>query len=792
MSVQIRDEQKNWIEVVCEDNTRYWFRKSVPEFKKDAEALVLNNPEGFFDDNGFGAIKVEDRHYSFRRGPLLDLWKNGTQYGYRVSVISWTDKELTESIEKNRRDIISELLLYNDRTTGRLTQNDAVVSVMQKIDVLKPMMNGIYYQVIKDIVEKDGEKITYARVVLSGQVNFEWCVKYTTSRKNFEFCSEEEIKQYSGIIANTDNCKSIYWYKSSWFSDISDGVTVWYDQSLSLDYVKKVMSLGGKGWRGNIYSEQVDNSYCFCEENNDEIFYILTVDQLSSTNYKIKIDEYHIGEMDDLLIRNINVLINEYPQLFETDEFDGDIDRSKLSLEPLSPEAQKFFRIWAYNTNIDRVVIPNRQFFKVYGYLSHLSFVSDRNKEQFIVEIINTPNTITKKVYSPDEFWDIYYGRVTVSKETQEKIDTVLAWGVTMVSTLEGLLDGKPYRVQYDQVTTTFNNIQSFLDEPIEVVDDVPSGTPISYLEQIKKTLLDNKYPGGHWAYEWEQSVAENKNTFRKNYAYELCLLRNLLHKYRLAEAIEDLKKLLTEYCLDRKNEIMGVATFAEVDAKYGFLRSILIEEQVSDEVAISHMVDLVLSQETFESVEALESRIAYLTRRVWKCSELIYATRYINAQNAKLVSKIMKEYRIPDFLIKAFPENIPAEIVDQMESGQVKDYFRKKNHGLSPEQKRELMATKNILLITAKKENKAPDTYEEIKDGMLCSIEAFNKGSESAFVVDVQADVDKIKVFFYTYIYGDMSDIDGTRLKYLTQLYNDQFRKSKDRIALNWSLIGG
>lgn len=33
---------------------------------------------------------------------------------------------------------------------------------------------------------------------------------------------------------------------------------------------------------------------------------------------------------------------------------------------------------------------------------------------------------------------------------------------------------------------------------------------------------------------------------------------------------------------------------------------------------------------------------------------------------------------------------------------------------------------------------------------------------------------------------------MEGTRLKYLTQLYNDQFRKSEDRIALNWRLIGG
>ena len=65
----------------------------------------------FFDDNGFGAIKVEDRHYSFRRGPLLDLWKNGTQYGYRVSVISWTDKELTED------DISAEINNLLDQTT---------------------------------------------------------------------------------------------------------------------------------------------------------------------------------------------------------------------------------------------------------------------------------------------------------------------------------------------------------------------------------------------------------------------------------------------------------------------------------------------------------------------------------------------------------------------------------------------------------------------------------------------------------------------------------------------------
>lgn len=791
MSVQIRDEQKNWIEVVCEDNTRYWFRKSIPEFRKDAEDLVLNNPEGFFNDKGFGALKVEDRHYSLRRGPLLDLWKNGTQYGYRISVIAWTDKELISSIEKNQRDIISELLLYNDRATGRLNQNEEIVEAMQKIGLLKPALNGIYYQVVKDIVEKDGEKTTYARVILSGQVNFEWYVKYTTDRRHFEQCTEEEIKQSSNIIGNIDGCKSIYWYNSRWFSDISDGVTVWYDPSLSLDYVKKVMALGGKGWRGNIYSEQVDNSYCFCEEN-DKIFYILTVDQLSSTNYKIKIDEYHIGEMDDLLIRNINVLINEYPQLFETDEFDGDIDRSKLSLEPLSPEAQKFFRIWAYNTKIDRVVIPNRQFFKVYGYLSHLSFVSDRNKEQFIVEIINTPNTITKKVYSPDEFWDIYYGRVTVSKEIQEKIDTVLAWGANMIATLNGLLEEKSYSSQYEQVTNTFNNLQSFLDEPIDIVDDIPSGTPESYFEHIKNTLLDNKYPQGHWEYDWEQSISENKTTFRKNYAYELCLFRNLLHEYRLSEAIEDLKKVLVNYCLERKEEILGVATFADVDAKYGFLRSILVDRQVSDETAISHMVDLILSQETFESVECLESRIAYLIRRAYKCSELVYATRYINAQNAKLVSKIMREYRMPDFLLRAFPEEIPAEVVDQMESGQVRDYFKRRNRGLSPAQKRELMATNNIMLITAKKENKTPDTYDEIKDGMLCAVESFNEGSDSAFVVDVQADADKIKVYFYTYIHGDTSEIDGTRLKYLTQLYNDQFRKSEDRIALNWRLIGG
>lgn len=791
MSVQIRDEQKNWIEVVCEDNTRYWFRKSIPEFRKDAEDLVLNNPEGFFNDKGFGALKVEDRHYSLRRGPLLDLWKNGTQYGYRISVIAWTDKELISSIEKNQRDIISELLLYNDRATGRLNQNEEIVEAMQKIGLLKPALNGIYYQVVKDIVEKDGEKTTYARVILSGQVNFEWYVKYTTDRRHFEQCTEEEIKQSSNIIGNIDGCKSIYWYNSRWFSDISDGVTVWYDQSLSPDYIKKVMLLGGKGWRGNIYSEQVDNSYCFCEEN-DKIFYILTVDKLSSTNYKIKIDEYHIGEMDDLLIRNINVLINEYPQLFETDEFDGDIDRSKLSLEPLSPEAQKFFRIWAYNTKIDRVVIPNRQFFKVYGYLSHLSFVSDRNKEQFIVEIIHTPNTITKKVYSPDEFWDIYYGRVTVSKEIQEKIDTVLAWGANMIATLNGLLEEKSYSNQYEQVTNTFNNLQSFLDEPIDIVDDIPSGTPESYFEHIKNTLLDNKYPQGHWEYDWEQSISENKTTFRKNYAYELCLFRNLLHEYRLSEAIEDLKKVLVNYCLERKEEILGVATFADVDAKYGFLRSILVDRQVSDETAISHMVDLILSQETFESVECLESRIAYLIRRAYKCSELVYATRYINAQNAKLVSKIMREYRMPDFLLRAFPEEIPAEVVDQMESGQVRDYFKRRNRGLSPAQKRELMATNNIMLITAKKENKTPDTYDEIKDGMLCAVESFNEGSDSAFVVDVQADADKIKVYFYTYIHGDTSEIDGTRLKYLTQLYNDQFRKSEDRIALNWRLIGG
>lgn len=792
MGVDIRDEQKKWIEVVCEDNTRYWFRKSIPEFRKDAEELVLNNPEGFFNDAGYGALKVEDRHYSLRRGPLLDLWKNGTQYGYRISVIAWTDKELTESIEKNRRDIISELLLYNDRTTGRLNQNEDIVNSMQNIGLLKPALNGIYYQVIKDIVEKDGEKTTYARVTLSGTVNFEWCVKYTTSRKNFEFCSEEEIKQSSNLIGNIDGYKSIYWYNTKWLLGIDGGATVWYDQSLSLDYVKKVMSLGGKGWRDSIYSEQVDNSYCFCEENNDKIFYILTVDQLSSSNYKIKIDEYHIGEMDDLLIRNINVLINEYPQLFETDKFDGDIDRSKLSLEPLSPEAQKFFKIWAYNTSIDRIVIPDRQFFKVYGYLSHLSFASDRNKEQFIVEIINTPNTFTKKVYSRDEFWDLYYGRVTVSKETQEKIDTVLAWGANMIATLGGLLEEKSYSSQYEQVTNTFNNLQSFLDEPIDIVDDIPLGTPESYFEHIKKTLLDNTYPQGHWEYDWEKSISENKTTFRKNYAYELCLFRNLLHKYRLSEEIKNLKTYLVNYCLEHKDEILGGATFAEVDAKYGFLRSILIEEQISDEVAISHMVDLVLSQETFESVEALEAQMVYFTRRVWKCSELIYATRYINAQNAKLVSKIMREYRMPDFLLKAFPEEIPAEVVDQMESGQVRDYFKRKNRGLSPAQKRELMATNNIMLITAKKENRTPDTYEEIKDGMLCAIEAFNEGSESAFVVDVQADADKIKVYFYTYVHGDTSEIDGTRLKYLTQLYNDQFRKSKDRIALNWRLIGG
>ena len=178
------------------------------------------------------------------------------------------------------------------------------------------------------------------------------------------------------------------------------------------------------------------------------------------------------------------------------------------------------------------------------------------------------------------------------------------------------------------------------------------------------------------------------------------------------------------------------------------------------------------------------DNAIEILTNKFDECLALLYNFKHITNENRTSVAHYVEDLNLYSKMNTIFKEEDIIPIAALAGKKTAKYVFKKAK--LSPKQKQELMCYTETIKLYA-----TPKTDQDINDiqmNLLSLQEEYNNDSDGCILLDIKVEGDKLAYYFYTY--EDGTKIDGQRLSWLTNLYNQKNKGKKPELLLEYQEV--
>ena len=178
------------------------------------------------------------------------------------------------------------------------------------------------------------------------------------------------------------------------------------------------------------------------------------------------------------------------------------------------------------------------------------------------------------------------------------------------------------------------------------------------------------------------------------------------------------------------------------------------------------------------------DNAVELLTNKFDECLALLYNFKHITNENRTSVAHYVEDLNLYSKMNTIFKEEDIIPIAALAGKKTAKYVFKKAK--LSPKQKQELMCYTETIKLYA-----TPKTDQDINDiqmNLLSLQEEYNDDSDGCILLDIKIEGDKLAYYFYTY--EDGTKIDGQRLSWLTNLYNQKNKGKKPELLLEYQEV--
>ena len=178
------------------------------------------------------------------------------------------------------------------------------------------------------------------------------------------------------------------------------------------------------------------------------------------------------------------------------------------------------------------------------------------------------------------------------------------------------------------------------------------------------------------------------------------------------------------------------------------------------------------------------DNAVELLTNKFDECLALLYNFKHITNENRASVAHYVEDLNLYSKMNTIFKEEDIIPIAALAGKKTAKYVFKKAK--LSPKQKQELMCyTETIKLYAIPKKDQ---DINDIQMNLLSLQEEYNDDSDGCILLDIKIEGDKLAYYFYTY--EDGTKIDGQRLSWLTNLYNQKNKGKKPELLLEYQEV--